>query len=213
MKQFHFDRRPGRLIGALAPTASLALAASLALSGCVAPVGPVEVTRFHAADISPLGHGTIRVEPAQGQPDDMEFRTYASAVTRELTRLGYERPLPGESGTSQVALLSLERRKYQPQRDTSPVSVGLGGSTGSYGSGVGVGIGIDLSGPPPAQIETRLAVTIQDRASGKHLWEGRAAFAVRDSSPMAQTSLGAAKMTEALFKGFPGESGETILVK
>lgn len=207
MKLFHADRWSRPFAGVLA------YAASAALSACVAPVGPVEVTRFHAADISPLGHGTIRVEPVQGQPDDMEFRTFAGAVTRELTRLGYTIPLSGEAGSSQVALLRLERRTYQPQRDTAPVSAGAGGSTGSYGTSVGIGIGIDLSGPPPAQVETKLSVTIQHRASGKHLWEGRAAYTVRDSSPMAQTPLGAAKMAEALFKGFPGQSGETILVK
>ncbi|MCT2401665.1 DUF4136 domain-containing protein [Novosphingobium mangrovi (ex Huang et al. 2023)] len=193
--------------------APLTLAAALALSGCVAPVGPVEITRFHAADIAALGQGTIRVEPAQGQMENMEFRTYAMAVSRELTRVGYVEPLPGESGSRQVALLRLERQRYQPQRESGPVSVGVGGSTGSYGSGVGVGIGIDLSGPPPEQVATKLSVIIIDRASGKHLWEGRASFVVRADSPMAQTSLGAAKMTEALFKGFPGESGETILVK
>ncbi|MCJ2177341.1 DUF4136 domain-containing protein [Novosphingobium album (ex Hu et al. 2023)] len=207
MKQFRSAHRPGPLTGALV------LAASLALSGCVAPVGPVEVSRFHAADTSPLGHGTIRVEPAQGQLDDMEFRAYAGAVTRELAKLGYTQPLSGEDPGNQVAVLSLKRQRYQPQRNANPVSVGVGGATGSYGSGVGVGIGIDLSGPPPEQVETRLAVTIQDRASGRHLWEGRAAFTVPASSPMAQTSLGAAKMAEALFKGFPGQSGETILVK
>lgn len=190
----------------------LVLAGNLALSGCVAPVGPVEVTRFHQPDAA-LGHGTIRVEPAPGQADDMEFRAYANAVSHELAGIGYIMPLPGETGSQQVVLLSLERQRYRPQRNGGPVSVGMGGSTGSYGSGVGVGIGIDLSGPPPEQVVTRLAATIQDRASARHLWEGRAAFAVRADSPMAQTSLGSAKMAEALFKGFPGESGETILVK
>lgn len=207
MNRFPCARLSGKAIGALA------LAASLTLSGCVAPVGPVEVTRFHAPDIAALGHGTIRVEPAPGQADDMEFRTYAGAVAHELTRLGYTEPLPGESSSQQIAVLSLERHRYQPQRNSNPVSVGLGGGTGSYGSGVGVGVGIDLSGPPPEQVETKLSVTIREQASERHLWEGRAAFSVRASSPMAQTSLGAAKMAEALFKGFPGESGETILVK
>lgn len=198
--------RRGGAIGALA-------LACAALAGCVAPVGPVEVTRFHAADTAPLGRGTIRIEPAPGQIDDMEFRAYAAAVGRELARLGYAEPLPGEAGSGQVALLSVERRRFQPQRDGGPVSVGVGGSTGSYGSGLGVGIGIDLSGPPPEQVETRLAVTITERTSGRHLWEGRAAFVVRADAPVAQTSLGSAKIAEALFKGFPGESGETILVK
>lgn len=189
------------------------LASGIALSGCVAPVGPVEVTRFHAPDVAPLGHGTIQVEPAPGQTDDLEFRTYAGAVMRELTRLGYTGLLPGESVGRQVALLSLERHRYQPQRGTGPVSLGVGGSTGSYGSGVGLGIGFNLSGPPPEQVETRLAVTIRDRASGNALWEGRAAFIVRADAPVAQTPLGSAKMAQALFKDFPGKSGETILVK
>lgn len=189
------------------------LAMSVAVSGCVAPIGPVEVTRFHAADMAALGHGTIRVEPSPGQADDLEFRAYAGAVMRELARLGYTEPLPGEIGSGQIAMLSLERQRFRPQRSSGPVSVGLGGATGSYGSGVGVGLGFNLSGPPPEQVETRLAVTIRERASGKALWEGRAAFTVRADSPMAQTSLGSAKMAEALFKGFPGQSSETILVK
>lgn len=202
-----FARVSGKAAGALA------LAAIMALPGCVAPVGPVEVTRFHAPEIAARTHGTIHVEPATGQPDDMEFRTYANAVMRELTKIGYSEPLPGEAAGNQVAVVSVERQRYVPRRDGSPVSVGVGGSTGSYGSGLGVGVGIDLSGPPPEQVETKLAVTILERASGKHLWEGRASFVVRADSPLAQTPLGAAKMAEALFKGFPGQSGETIQVK
>lgn len=197
---------------ALLPTIA-GLAALAALSGCVAPVGPVEVTRFHAVDISPLGQGTIRVAPAEGQTETLEWRGYAGAVARELTRVGYHELLPGETNSRQIAILKLERQRYQPTRDGSPVSVGAGGSTGSYGSGVGVGVAIDLSGPPPEQVETRMEVTIVDAASGKHLWEGRARFTVRADSPLAQTSLGSAKMAEALFRGFPGTSGETILVK
>ena len=54
---------------------------------------------------------------------------------------------------------------------------------------------------------------IKDRASGNSLWEGRATFAVKSSSPLANSPLGAAKMAEALFKGFPGRSGETIQVE
>jgi hypothetical protein len=44
------------------------------------------------------------------------------------------------------------------------------------------------------------------------LWEGRANFTVRATSPLADTALGAPKLAEALFKGFPGQSGETIQV-
>lgn len=196
--------------------AILPLAAALALSACVAPVGPVEVTRFHAPDTARLGRGTIRVEPAPGQADSLELRTYAAAVARELTRIGYSEPLPGQTGNSQVALLTLDRNTYQPQRGRGPVSVGLGGGTGGYGSGVGLGIGFDLSGKPKEQVETRVFVSIRDAAAAPTataLWEGRAAFVVRGDSPLAQAPLGSAKVAEALFKGFPGQSGETIQVK
>jgi hypothetical protein len=190
-----------------------ALALSGVLSGCATPVGPVEVTRFHLPDTSVLGRGPIRVEPAPGQDGaSIEFRTYAAAVAQELTRLGYTEAAPGTAGGNQVAVLSVERQTFSPGQRRSPVSVGVGGSTGSYGSGLGLGLGINLSGPPKDQVETHMGVMIRDRATGQSLWEGRAQFSVRADAPVAQTSLGAAKMAEALFKGFPGRSGETITV-
>jgi hypothetical protein len=191
------------------------LTAALALGGCAAQVGPVEVTRFSAPDASMLGQGLIRVDPANPQDaSSLEFRTYAAAVAQELAKLGYRQALPGETvGNTQVAVLSVERQVYQPGRQGSPVSVGVGGSTGSYGSGLGLGLGINLAGKPQDQVETRMQVMIKDRPDGRTLWEGRASFTVGSKAPTAQTSLGAAKMAEALFRGFPGRSGETILVK
>jgi Domain of unknown function (DUF4136) len=196
----------------LIPAALAALAAA-ALGGCATPVGPVEVTRFHAPDMSPLGRGVVAIEPAPGMDgNSLEFRSYAGAVSQELARLGYSEQVAGSS-SAQVASVRLSRETYRPDRRRNPVSVGVGGSTGSYGSGIGVGIGLDLSGPPPEQVETLLGVTIKDRASGQAIWEGKASFTVRATSPLASTQLGAAKLAEALFRGFPGQSGETIQVK
>ena len=192
---------------------ALALAV-LAVTGCVAPVGPVEVTRFHLPDTARLGQGTVAVEPAQGMDAQrLEFRSYAAAVSRELQRVGYSELVAGGRSSESVVLVSVERESFRRDRNGSPVSVGVGGATGSYGSGVGVGVGLTLSGPPPETVETRLAVTIRNRASGQSLWEGRASFSVRASSPLAQTQLGAAKLAEALFRDFPGASGETVLVQ
>jgi len=183
----------------------------LALSGCVTPVGPVEVTRFHLPDTSVLGKGTIAVEPASGQDgESMEFRSYAAAVERQLATAGYSIVPGGNSG--QVAQLKLDRQTWRPERRRGPVSVGVGGAAGSWGSGAGIGLGIDLSGPPPQQVETTMSVIIKDRTAGTRLWEGRASFTVRASSPLATTQLGAPKLAEALFKDFPGQSGETIQV-
>lgn len=200
-------KKPASLCAALA-----SLLAIVTLSGCVAPVGPVEVTRFHVPDAARLGHGTIAIEPAPGMVgDSLEWRTHAAAVGRQLTLLGYSEQLVGQG--DQLAIVRLRRQTYSPERRRGPVSVGVGGGTGSYGSGVGLGVGIDLSGPPPDMVETELAVTIKDRASGQSLWEGRAMFAVSAKSPLAQSQLGAAKVAEALFKDFPGRSGETIEVR
>ncbi len=190
------------------------LAGFLLLSACVAPVGPVEVTRFHLPDTSRLAQGTITVEPADGaDANSLEFRTYAGAVERELQRIGYRTSDLGDGASEQVAILAIQRVTLQSSRSEGPVSVGVGGSTGSYGSGIGLGLGFNLSGPPPEQMETRMSVMIRDRATGQTLWEGRARFSVKASSPLASTDLGAAKLAEALFKDFPGQSGETILVK
>ena len=162
---------------------ALVALASLAVAGCMAPVGPVEVTRFHAPDAARLGQGTVRLEPAPGMNgEDLEFRSYAAAVERELLRVGYGAQVAGSGMTDQIAQVSLTRRSLAAGREGGPVSVGMGAGTGSYGSGVGVGVGINLSGPPPEQVTTELFVMIRDRASDKSLWEGRARFTVRASS-------------------------------
>ncbi|MBS0481558.1 MAG: DUF4136 domain-containing protein [Proteobacteria bacterium] len=191
---------------------AFALASLAALSACVAPVGPVQVTRFHLPDTATLGKGTIAVEPAPGSDGkSLEWQTYQVAVQRQLALLGYGEAAAGQS--SQVAQLRIARDILEPGHAGSPVSVGVGGSTGSYGSGLGLGIGINLSPKPAAQVQTDLGLMIKDRATGQTLWEGRASFQASAKSPLADTALAAPKMAEALFKGFPGQSGETIEVK
>ena len=192
-------------------TLAITIMVSAALAGCVTPVGPVQVTRFHAADVSQLGKGSIAVEPAPGsEGNSLEWQTYRAAVMRQLVLLGYSEASSGRG--AQVAYLNLSRHTMEPRR-SSPVSVGVGGSTGTYGSGVGLGVGLNLSPKPAAQIATDLAVAIKDRASAMTLWEGRARFTVSSKSPLAATALGAPKTSEALFQGFPGTSGATIEVK
>jgi hypothetical protein len=190
------------------------LVTGLTLAACQTPIGPVEVTRFHdAAALARLGQGTITVMAAPGFSDGqtLELASYQSAITRELQRVGYTQAAAGTS--QQVAEVRVERFTVRPDRSRGPVSVGVGGSTGSYGGGVGVGIGLDLSGGPKEQVTTELSVMIRDAATRATVWEGRANFTVPASAPLAQTQLGAAKMAEALFRGFPGNNGETIEVE
>jgi hypothetical protein len=185
------------------------------LAGCATQVGPVEVTRFYVPGVT-LAQGAIAVAPAAGMPEtSLEQRTYQDAVARELGRIGYSAVGPG---AAQIAEVRLMRRTWQPHRGGGPVSVGVGGGGGSWGhggsfGGVGMGVGIDLSPPPAAQVESELAVMIKDRVSGRTLWEGRAQSVVPVTSPLAAPDANAARLAAALFRGFPGMSGETILVR
>ncbi|AKH42751.1 hypothetical protein FHS61_000525 [Altererythrobacter atlanticus] len=195
--------------------ASLVPAAIFAgmLAGCTSTyVSPVEVTRFTGSRAAQLGTGTIAVRAAPGGPDGtLEFSTYANAVAEELAALGYR--VVRDEGASQVAELRFGRFINRPGEIRSPVNVGVGGSTGSYGSGVGVGVGIDLSGPPKEMIDSNIAVIIRDNATGQALWEGRAQFRASQNSDYASQNAAAQRLASALFSGFPGESGETIEVK
>ena len=75
----------------------------LALAGCVTPVGPVSVTRFHGTDVSMLGKGSIAVEPAPGSDgNSLEWQSYRAAVMRQLVLLGIARPAPVRARRSPI---------------------------------------------------------------------------------------------------------------
>lgn len=190
--------------------------AALLLAGCATPyASPVEVTRFSApaAPAAPrLGTGPIVVRAAPGEAGGtLEFSAYERAVAAELAQLGYTLSTGGPA--PQVAEVRVSRVQLAPGDRRGPVNVGVGGSTGSYGSGLGVGIGLDLTPPPKPVIQTELGVIIRDNATGQPLWEGRANFGASTDSPLADRQAAAARLATALFGGFPGASGQTITVK
>lgn len=193
----------------------LVTAAAATLSACATTApGPVEVTRFHQpAALAQLGQGTIFVDTAPGQDaSSLELAPYKEAVARQLVRLGYREAPRDQAG--QIAQVSLDRFTAEPEPKRNPVSVGVGGSTGSYGSGMGLGIGINLGGKKSGpEVATQLAVSIRSAATGEALWEGRGNFAVSNTSPLANSSANAATIAEAMFREFPGNNGETTEVK
>lgn len=192
--------------------ALLILAPALALAACATPQGPVEVTRFvDPAGAARLGQGTVFVESAPGSLEGLEAAPYKAAVAAELTRLGYRESARAEAG--QIAQVRVERFVETAEGRRSPVSVGVGGSTGTYGSGVGLGIGINLGGGQRPQTGTQLAVTLRDSKGGQNLWEGRAELRTTDRSPLAERTANAQALAAALFRDFPGRSGETVQVE
>lgn len=191
--------------------------AAFGLAGCATTprAGPAEVTRFVAPEaITRLGQGTVFVENAPGADNDsLALAPYKAAVARELVRLGYrEAPRDMADQVAQVRLEQSVEGNDVPRR--GPVSVGVGGSTGTFGSGVGLGIGINLGGGGKReQLVTRLGLMIRDKATGATYWEGRAQLSVSPDSPLAASEANAQAIAGALLQDFPGENGETIEVK
>lgn len=193
-----------------------ALVLTVLAGGCVSPAGPVEAVRFVSPDRGgELGRGPIRVVAGEGMDSvALEYRSYATAVERELERIGYQvLPVGTPDGAGvQTATVRIERSVLSPLVEgRSPVSVGVGGGTGGFGSGVGVGVGINLGGRPKDRISTGMFANIR-AGDGTVLWEGRATVEAKAGSPMAETQLNAAKLAQGLFTRFPGESGATISV-
>ena len=188
---------------------------SCALASCVTATPPVEVTRFHNAQAEPIARGTIAITSAASDNVNgiLEQRIYDAAVLRELQRAGFSEASPNADNSEYVARITIEQARINAGGRRSPVSVGVGGSTGSYGSGVGLGIGINLGGRPKDKIVMELSVRIARRSNDDVIWEGRSSVEAKEGSPASQPGLAASKLAEALFRDFPGQSGETIRVK
>ncbi|MEO1043892.1 MAG: DUF4136 domain-containing protein [Pseudomonadota bacterium] len=192
----------------------LALVMAMALSGCVAPVGPIEVRRFHVLNDAPdATSARIAVVPAEGfDNNSLEFRAYASAIGRELSAQGYS-VVDGTDAPEQLATLAYNSQTQTVGSRQGPVSVGVGGGTGGFRSGVGGGIGFNLGGGSSERIFTTVEVIIMRSADNVRLWEGQAVSEAKPGTPAAEPQIAAAKLASALFSDFPGESGATIEVE
>ncbi len=167
-----------------------------------------EVTRFHLGDTIPSQ--TVSIEAAEGEQAGLEFRTYAAIVGEELGRIGFSQTTLEES--EMVAVVNVERGSRAAAAQGSPFRIGLGG--GSFGSNVGVGVGtsVGVGGSRGGEIDvTQLDVALKRRSEGTVVWEGRA---IRENRPGEEDPASTVRrLAAALFQGFPGESGETIVVE
>ncbi len=186
------------------PTRILALLALTALlPACAATIPPVEVTRFHLGQ--PVTPGLVKVEGES----TLESAAYVAAVGQAMAKLGFTE---GASGALAYTAKLTHTRLTREQAKRAPFSIGIGG--GSIGRNVGVGLGtsIGIGGGTREIVVTRLRVQLV-RSSGQELvWEGRAETEAPASAPASQPGLAAEKLANALFKDFPGKSGETIQV-
>lgn len=190
-------------------------AACLALGACSTTSNgpaPSQVTRFHLG--APIARGQIAVEAFDpADHNSIEYQAYAHAVARQLQSLGWT--VVPSNQSEQVAMIDVEQGSREAIARRSPISIGVGGSTGGWGSGVGVGVGVDVPvGRRGAReiVGTSLEVRIKRRSNGEVFWEGRAVTEAPSDDPLAQRTTAVEKLAAALFEGFPGESGRTISV-
>lgn len=193
-------------------SAAVAFGALMATPVLAKPA-PIDVTRFHTAQTLPrLKGAAVIVEAAPGGDQaSLENQVWLAAVQKELFASGFGSATPGAADL--VAEVRVNREVLKREKQRGPVSVGVGGSTGSYGGGVGLGVGINLGGGPKEYVVTQLSVRIRDRRTGEALWEGRAENREKAKAKEAEPALAAPRLAHALFSGFPGTSGDTITVK
>jgi hypothetical protein len=185
--------KSGAILLALASTAC-------ATRGGGAAAGGVDVARFHLGEQT-IARSQIAIEPFDSaDANRSEFPTYAAAVARELTRLGWT-VVPGTARTEQIALIDVEQgsREAIAARVAARIGRNLPGSVG-HGSSANL-------------TATLLEVGIRRRSDATVFWEGRAVSEARTGAAEASPSVAVDRLAAAMFRDFPGESGRTIRVR
>ncbi len=181
-----------------------AIALALIAGGCATrggggggSAGGAEVARFHLGETT-IARSQIAIEPFdRADANRPEFAAYARAVARELSRLGWT-VVPGNTRTEQVALIDVEQGSRQAIAALSAARVGRG---------VAAAV---TAGDAPNVTATLLEVGIRRRSDATVFWEGRAVTEARTGSAEAASTAAVERLSSALFRDFPGESGRTI---
>ena len=215
----------------------LALAAMVALAGCTTPFS-AKVSRFQALPV-PSGQ-TFFVQAADPQlQGGLEFNQYAQLIVIQMVRQGY-RPAANAAGAELVVKMNYEVDRGR-ERIVSQPGLGWGGGFGGWGGGFGGwgggfggrGFGWGFNDPwmfggglggfgggfggfgggfndvrSYTIYNSSLNLHIDRTDNGQRVFEGNArAISADDSLPHLVPNL-----VEAMFTGFPGNSGETVKI-
>ena len=201
----------------LAFTAPLAL---LAISGCATGF-TANVARFQRLPV-PQGQTFVIDASSPQNRGGLEFATYAQSVSGHLAQLGYH-PVAGGSPADMIVQVGYGVDQGQQKVTTTPGfdcgwggwggwgRRGWGGGWGGPGWRYGWGDPFFGGGCPDVQSYTiyssYLTVTIT-QSDGKRLFEGRA----RAHSTTDDLTAIVPNLIEAMFTGFPGNSGQDIRI-
>jgi hypothetical protein len=207
-------------------------AATLAIAGCATPFR-ADVARFQTQLPAPQGQ-SFTVEA--GDPrlaGGIEFGQYANLVSGELTRFGYRPAAPGER-PDLVVRMGYDIDKGRERVRSTPgfgdpwyggyygrgfyrpvIVTGRGGRRFVYGyrdpflwGGFGPGFGGYNDVESYTVYTSGLDLQISRASDGYRLFEGRAEAQSRDNNLQAIVP----NLVEAMFTGFPGNSGEKVRI-
>lgn len=188
---------------------ALIAAATLALLPALARAETVEVTRFHllAPPAPAITGASIMVEPAAEAAPGLQFGALAVAANGALARAGFK-PLAQGQAADYVARIALTGSSEVVQR-RSPISIGIGGGTGGWRGGIGGGVSFPIGGGTRSVTAAQMTLQIRRASDNSAVWEGRASTIAPAMDPMSA----APALLDALLKGFPGPSGQSVKVK
>lgn len=201
--------------------AAAALPLALVMLGGCAQSFDARVNRFSMLPPPAQGQTFVIRAIDRKMDDSIEFRSYAQLVAQELERFGYRQSADG-SAASLIVTLDYYVDNGRERVTTTPGFGGYGGwgwggwggwGWGGYRRGLGWGYGAyDPFWGPEVRSYTvynsQLRMEIGRAGNGERLFEGTARATSRsDELPYLVPNL-----IQAMFTGFPGNSGETIRI-
>lgn len=171
-----------------------------------------DVTRFHLG--GPIARSTVFVTPVNpADASSLEFRTYATAVTEALRRVGFA-PAPALDRSEVVAVFGATQTTREALSGGSGLSVGIGAGTFGRNVGLGGSVNIPVGERKPNEIVVSMIdLQLKRRSDNSVVWEGRAMTEARSGTPNSALGTVVPALTDALLRDFPGPSGQTVRVK
>ena len=192
------------------------LLAVLMLAGCGTPV---QVTRFHRLPPIPQGQTVILRASDPNKEGSLEFTHYARMVAQQLAVVGYPPP-PANEVADIVVRFDWKIDNMRTVHHSTPIYGPVG--PGHFVRRVAPdGRAVSVYIPPPqgivdVAVDTRTVwdatLTVEmrpNKTEGPVLFEGRAVATSYnpDIAPMMPVLI------KGLFEGFPGNSGQTVVVR
>jgi hypothetical protein len=197
---------------------ALPVALAIGLSACATPF-KADVSRFAVPLPAPQGQSFAVVAEDPKLAGGLEFATYANSVAAEMQELGYVRAAAPESADLLVRFdYRVDGGRERVRTDFNGAGAfgpawGPWGGWGGRGFGAwGFGFNDPFFGGPNVRSYTiytsGIDLKIDRAADGQRLFEGKAEAVSRSNRlPRLVPNL-----VDAMFTGFPGNSGETLRI-